>query len=240
MGQRHFWKHTHGKTWNEMCVCVRAWVCAYGCVCMHACLWGCVRVCGAFPCFQLMRLIRYWTFAVIAGAPMTRATLVGGRGGRRILSPSLSNWLHARREWGLFNAKMAWSPNTMGCIFVQLIRPCAFKQCGTQQTNNFGVFCSDWCNLSITWLAVVWVNNQTVVRVALHLCFTVAGQRQFARTCVCVLVCVCVCVHLCVCVCVCVYTTSTVRCAFHQQCRDENDTIRNQSKCTQRGKPLRS
>ena len=96
-----------------------------------------------------------------------------------------------------------------------------------QQTRLvFGVFCMDWGNLSITWLAVSWVKqgwrwhpilSEIPVRALGEFHFTFVLQRQHtgnACICMCMVVCVCVRVYvcvwirtcMCVCVCVCVFS----------------------------------
>ena len=76
------------------------------------------------------------TFAAVVGVPNTKASLSLWRG-RFPCPPCRAD--RKRDEDGLFDAKMAWSPNTMGRVMVELLRvlvelfrPRALKPRGTQ------------------------------------------------------------------------------------------------------------
>ena len=106
-------------------------------------------------------------------------------------------------ERGPFVAKMAWSPNMTGTSSFNFY---ALKARGTQHTRLiFSVFCTDWRNLSITRLSVLWVKQgwkwhpilvrnprQSAGRVALHLCLQ---WHHMSNACMCIRVSVCVCVR---------------------------------------------
>ena len=136
----------------------------------------------------------------------TRALLSLWRRGTTL--PSLSDWLYCELKTGWRGA--LWRQNGLiakhnGRVFVQPIYPCALKPCDTQHTRLiFGVFCMDWCSLSITRLSILWVKQggkwhpillrnprQRAGRVALHLCLR---WQHMGDACMCMGVkCVCVC-----------------------------------------------
>ena len=135
------------------------------------------------------------TFAVAVGVLKTRASLLLWRrdslappcrtdrtraedGMKR--GPSTPKWPDRRTWQARLRSTYAYDRR----VFVQLMRSFALKPRGTQHTRLiFGVFCTDWRNLSITRLSIIWVKQgwkwhpillrnprQSSGRVALHLC----------------------------------------------------------------------